>query len=223
MSGHPEYNVHANDIDFQIESDFIGLMCPGLPQESNHYADRVGRVMNYGDGLYGGMFFGAMYAAAFFESDPAARGRAGAAVDPRRERLRAGRSATCSPGTPRTRRLAEDLAPHRGEVGPGRPVPGRGARALQHRRAAQRRLRRAGPALRGRRLREDARDLDAGGAGLRLQPVERRRHPRRDARLRAHPGDVEGRDPRARRHEVRVHAATPSTRSWRPRWPAPRR
>ena len=70
MSGHPDYNVHANDIDFQIESDFIGLMCPGLPQASNRYADRVGRVMNYGDGLYGGMLFGAMYAAAYFETDP---------------------------------------------------------------------------------------------------------------------------------------------------------
>lgn len=70
MSGHPDYNIHANDIDFQIESDFIGLMCPGLPQASDAYADRVGRVMNYGDGLYGGMLFGAMYAAAFFEADP---------------------------------------------------------------------------------------------------------------------------------------------------------
>ena len=70
LSGHPEYNVHANDIDFQIESDFIGLMCPGLPQSSNRFADRVGRVMNFGDGLYGGMLFGAMYAAAFFETDP---------------------------------------------------------------------------------------------------------------------------------------------------------
>jgi hypothetical protein len=69
-SGHPKYNVHANDIDFQIESDFIGLMTPGLPREANKYADRVGRVMNYGDGLYGGMLFGGMYAAAFFEQDP---------------------------------------------------------------------------------------------------------------------------------------------------------
>ena len=70
MSGHPKYNIHANDIDFQIESDFIGLMTPGLPQEANKYADRVGRVMNYGDGLYGGMFVGGMYAAGFFETDP---------------------------------------------------------------------------------------------------------------------------------------------------------
>ncbi|MCG6923658.1 MAG: ADP-ribosylglycohydrolase family protein [Acidobacteria bacterium] len=70
MSGHPTYNIHANDIDFQIESDFIGLMTPGLPQEANKYADRVGRVMNYGDGLYGGMFVSGMYAAGFFETDP---------------------------------------------------------------------------------------------------------------------------------------------------------
>jgi hypothetical protein len=69
-SGHPQYNIHANDIDFQIESDFIGLMTPGLPREANKYADRVGDVMTYGDGVYGGMFFAGMYAAAFFEHDP---------------------------------------------------------------------------------------------------------------------------------------------------------
>ncbi len=69
-SGHPTYNVHANDIDFQIEADFIGLMAPGLPRAANHIADRVGRVMSYGDGLYGGMFVSGMYAAAFFEDDP---------------------------------------------------------------------------------------------------------------------------------------------------------
>lgn len=70
MSGHPKYNLHFDDIDFQIESDFIGLMTPGLPVEANKYADRVGRVMNWGDGLYGGMFVSGMYAAAFFEKDP---------------------------------------------------------------------------------------------------------------------------------------------------------
>jgi hypothetical protein len=69
MSGHPQYNVHANDIDFQIEADFIGLMSPGLPRESNKYCLRVGRVMNYGDGLYGGMFVSGMYTAAYFETD----------------------------------------------------------------------------------------------------------------------------------------------------------
>ncbi len=69
LSGDPRYNAHANDIDFQIESDFIGLMTPGLPQAAVKYADRVGRVMNYGDGLYGGMFISGMYTAAFFEND----------------------------------------------------------------------------------------------------------------------------------------------------------
>jgi hypothetical protein len=70
QSGHPKYNAHAPDIDFQIEADFIGLMAPGLYQSSNDIALRAGRVMNYGDGIYGGMFVSCMYAAAFFESDP---------------------------------------------------------------------------------------------------------------------------------------------------------
>jgi hypothetical protein len=70
LSGHPRHNAHADDIDFQIEADFIGLMAPGLYQASNRIADRAGRVMNYGDGIYGGMFVSCMYAAAFFEKDP---------------------------------------------------------------------------------------------------------------------------------------------------------
>lgn len=83
-SGHPKHNVHANDIDFQIEADFIGLMCPGLPRVSNRFCDRVGRVMNYGDGLYGGMFVCGMYSAAFFESDPRRVVEAGLACIPAR-------------------------------------------------------------------------------------------------------------------------------------------
>jgi acetyl esterase/lipase len=83
-SGHPKYNAHANDIDFQIESDFIGLMTPGLPRESTKYCDRVGRVMNYGDGLYGGVFITAMYSAAFFESHPRRVVEQGLAALPRR-------------------------------------------------------------------------------------------------------------------------------------------
>ena len=69
QSGDAAHNLHANDIDFQIESDFIGLMTPGLPREANQFCERVGRVMNAGDGLYGGMFVTGMYAAAFFETD----------------------------------------------------------------------------------------------------------------------------------------------------------
>ena len=81
-SGHPKYNIHANDIDFQIEADFIGLMCPGLPRVSNQLCERVGRVMNYGDGLYGGMFVCGCYSAAFFESDPRKVVEAGLACIP---------------------------------------------------------------------------------------------------------------------------------------------
>jgi len=83
-SGHPRYNIHANDIDFQIEADFIGLMCPGLPREVVRYCDRVGHVMNYGDGVYGGMFVAGMYSAAFFENDPRRVVEAGLACLPAR-------------------------------------------------------------------------------------------------------------------------------------------
>ncbi len=69
LSGHPYYNPHADDIDFQIESDFIGLICPALPQEAGKIANRVGRLMNYGEGLYAGIFLSSLYSAAFIESD----------------------------------------------------------------------------------------------------------------------------------------------------------
>ena len=84
LSGTPRHNVHANDIDFQIEADFIGMMAPGLPQASNELAWRAGRVMNHGDGIYGGMFVSCMYAAAFFESDARRLVEAGLACLPPR-------------------------------------------------------------------------------------------------------------------------------------------
>ncbi len=67
LSGNPNYNLHADDIDFQIEADLFGILCPGLPQESNRLCDIFGHIMNYGDGVYGGMFVSGMYAAAYFE------------------------------------------------------------------------------------------------------------------------------------------------------------
>lgn len=82
LSGHPRHNIHANDIDFQIEADFIGLMAPGLPQQASELASRIGGVMNYGDGIYGGIYVAAMYSAAFFESDPRKIVEAGLAALP---------------------------------------------------------------------------------------------------------------------------------------------
>lgn len=69
LSGHPSFNRHADDIDFQIESDVLGILCPGLPDETNRLCDIFGHIMNYGDGVYGGMFVAGMYAAAYFEDD----------------------------------------------------------------------------------------------------------------------------------------------------------
>lgn len=68
-SGYWMNNPHADDIDFQIEADFIGMICPGMANKSSQLADRVGHIMNYGDGWYGGVYFGAMYALAFVCDD----------------------------------------------------------------------------------------------------------------------------------------------------------
>jgi len=69
-SGHPQFNKCPNDIDYQIEADFSGLIAPGLPQAAVDFGEKFGRLMNYGDGLYAGQFIGALYATAFFETDP---------------------------------------------------------------------------------------------------------------------------------------------------------
>ncbi len=69
-SGHPQFNKHADDIDYQIEADYSGLISPGLPNMVIALGEKFGRLMNYGDGLYGGQFVGGMYAEAFFEKDP---------------------------------------------------------------------------------------------------------------------------------------------------------
>ena len=68
-SGHPEFNTHADDIDYQIEADYAGLIAPGMPNVAIELGETFGRLMNYGDGLYGGQFVGGMYAEAFFEDD----------------------------------------------------------------------------------------------------------------------------------------------------------
>ncbi len=68
-SGHPQFNKHADDIDYQIEADYSGLIAPGLPNVAIELGEKFGRLMNYGDGLYGGQFVGGMYAEAFFEDD----------------------------------------------------------------------------------------------------------------------------------------------------------
>ena len=69
MSGHWTNNPHADDIDFQIEADFIGMISPGMVHLCSEISDRIGHIMNYGDGWYGGVFVGAMYSLAIVCDD----------------------------------------------------------------------------------------------------------------------------------------------------------
>ena len=68
-SSHPQFHPTTDDIDYQIEADFSGILAPGLPQAAVDFGETFGRIMNYGDGLYAGQFVGALYAEAYFETD----------------------------------------------------------------------------------------------------------------------------------------------------------
>ncbi len=68
-SGHWKNNPAADDIDFQIEADFIGLMTPGMPVTAAHFADKIGHIMNYGDGYYGGLFVASLYSEALVQDN----------------------------------------------------------------------------------------------------------------------------------------------------------
>ena len=68
-SGHWLNNPCADDIDYQIEADFAGIMNPGMPNSASAISDRVGHIMNYGDGWYGGVYVGALYSLGFVNDD----------------------------------------------------------------------------------------------------------------------------------------------------------
>jgi hypothetical protein len=48
-SSHPHFNKCPNDIDYQIEADFSGLIAPGMPNVPIALGEKFGRLMNYGD------------------------------------------------------------------------------------------------------------------------------------------------------------------------------
>ena len=66
---HPAFTNCPNDIDYQIEADYSGLIAPGMPNVAIELGEKFGRLMNYSDGMYAGQFIGGMYAEAFFETD----------------------------------------------------------------------------------------------------------------------------------------------------------
>jgi cob(I)alamin adenosyltransferase len=62
---HPRVIAYG-DVD-EVQACLGMVRAAGLPQESNKLCDVFGHIMNYGDGVYGGMFVAGMYAAAYFE------------------------------------------------------------------------------------------------------------------------------------------------------------
>ena len=58
-------NPHADDIDYQIEADFAGLMCPAMPNSASKISVMVGNLFTYGVGWYGGVYVGALYSLSF--------------------------------------------------------------------------------------------------------------------------------------------------------------
>ena len=68
-SGHWLNNPHADDIDFQIEADFAGIMAPGMPNAASAICDPIGHIMNSGNGYYGGVYMAALYSNAYVMND----------------------------------------------------------------------------------------------------------------------------------------------------------
>ena len=186
-SGHWTNSPHADDIDFQIEADFAGLMSPGMVNAGAEVCDRVGHIMNYGDGWYGGVYVAAMYSLAFVSADVGyVVEEALKVLPPESNFAKCVRDVVaCHRADPV--RLEEGLVRGGAEVGRGRRLPRLRLRSGEHRRPGQRGLHRHRPALREWGFRPDARDRDAVRPGLRLQSGQRRRHPGDHARIRGDP------------------------------------
>ena len=70
QTGFWKNNPHSDDIDFQIESDFAGLVSPGRPDVAAEICEKVGHIMCSGDGWYGGLFVATMYSLSFVCDTP---------------------------------------------------------------------------------------------------------------------------------------------------------
>lgn len=65
LTGSYAYNPHCDDIDWQIDCDFIGIMYPAMEYISAKQSFDIGQIICYGDGVYGGSFICAMHSAAY--------------------------------------------------------------------------------------------------------------------------------------------------------------
>ena len=190
-SGDWRNNPDADDIDFQIESDFIGLMSPGMPAAAADMADRVGHIMNSGDGWYGGVYIATMYSLAFTSTDVNYVVTEGLKAIPVGTRFYQTISGVIDlhkqyPDDWKRawfeiqKKWAEDVGCADGVFA-----------AFDIDARLERRLRRAGTALRPGRHDEDHRDRDPRRPGLGLQSLVGRGNPRRDHRLLEDPGVLE--------------------------------
>lgn len=44
-SGYLINNPHADEIDYEIEADFAGIMAPGMPNTASEISDKIGHIM----------------------------------------------------------------------------------------------------------------------------------------------------------------------------------
>lgn len=65
--GHPHYKPTSDGCGYTCGADFSGIVAPGLPAAPVRFAASFGTDRCYGDGLYGGIFVGAMYCEAFLQ------------------------------------------------------------------------------------------------------------------------------------------------------------
>ena len=99
-------------------------MCPGLPRASNQFCDRVGRVMNYGDGVYGGMFVCAdAMPRPFLKPTRAGSVEAGLACIPAKSQYALLIRDLLDWSRPKPERLAQGLAHDRRQMGQNDPCP----------------------------------------------------------------------------------------------------
>ena len=88
-AGHYRNNYHADDIDWQIEADFLGNIYPGMVNRAAARAFELGHLMNYGDGVLGGVYITAMHSAAMTSQSLREVLDAGIAVLPEGTKFRA--------------------------------------------------------------------------------------------------------------------------------------
>ena len=65
LSGSYIYSSCCEDIDWQIEADFAGMMAPGLVNKAGRMGFDYGHVVGCADGAYGGVFVDTMHAKAY--------------------------------------------------------------------------------------------------------------------------------------------------------------